>query len=81
MGSRRTHHDRVRRLAAAGVTDGELERLRSPIGMDLGGSTPEETAVAILAEIIAVRTASSGRPLRDADGPIHQPRPHRAPVV
>ncbi|GAB6903627.1 XdhC family protein [Kineosporia succinea] len=60
MGSRRTHDDRLRRLREAGVGERELERLSSPIGLDLGDRTPEETAVAIAAEIIAV---SSGVPV------------------
>ncbi|WP_292831585.1 XdhC family protein, partial [Microbacterium sp.] len=55
MGSRRTHEDRRRRLIQAGVPPTGLERLRSPIGLDLGGRTPEETALSILAEIIADR--------------------------
>ncbi|MER5881018.1 XdhC/CoxI family protein [Streptomyces sp. NPDC001910] len=73
MGSRRTHEDRVRLLREAGVSAAELERLRSPIGLDLGGRTPEETAVSIGAEIVAVRRAGSGVPLRELDGAIHRP--------
>ncbi|MFD6491287.1 XdhC family protein [Streptomyces sp. NPDC060188] len=72
MGSRRTHDDRVRLLREAGVTTAELARLRSPIGLDLGGRTPEETAVSIGAEIVAVRRAGSGVPLRELDGAIHR---------
>jgi xanthine dehydrogenase accessory factor len=72
MGSRRTHDDRTKRLIDAGVTSDELERLRSPIGIDLGGRTPEETAVSIVAEIIALRTGRIVPALRDADGPIHR---------
>jgi xanthine dehydrogenase accessory factor len=71
MGSRRTHEDRVRRLREAGVDDAGLARIRAPIGLDLGARTPEETAVAICAEIIAVRTGRAGAPLRDTTGPIH----------
>jgi xanthine dehydrogenase accessory factor len=71
MGSRRTHADRLRRLRAAGATEGELARLRSPIGLDLGARTPEETAVSITAEIIQSRSGGSGRPLRDTHGHIH----------
>lgn len=71
MGSRRTHEDRVRRLREAGVDDAGLARVRAPIGLDLGARTPEETAVAICAEIIAVRTGRAGAPLRDTSGPIH----------
>ena len=71
MGSRRTHEDRLGRLRAAGVADAALARLRSPIGLDLGARTPEETAVAICAEIIAIRSGRSGRPLSETTGPIH----------
>lgn len=71
MGSRRTHDDRVARLRAAGVTDAALARLRSPIGLALGGRTPEETALSILAEIVLVRSGGSGGPLRETRGPIH----------
>ena len=73
MGSRTTHDHRLERLAEAGVTDpADLARLRSPIGLDLGARTPEETAISICAEIIADRTGAQARPLRDGDGPIHQ---------
>ncbi|WP_033345044.1 XdhC family protein [Catenuloplanes japonicus] len=68
MGSRRTHDDRLRRLADTGVDPG---RLASPIGLDLGGSTPQETAVSIAAEIIALARGGTGRRLRDVAGPIH----------
>lgn len=71
MGSRRSHLDRVARLRAAGVTDAELARLSAPIGLDLGAQTPEETAVSILAEIIALRRGGSGRRLGGLTGPIH----------
>ena len=73
MGSRRTHHDRLRRLREAGVPDHLLARLRSPIGLDLGGRTAEETAVSIAAEIVQLRWGSSGRPLTTTDGDIHAP--------
>lgn len=71
MGSRRTHEDRMRRLREIGMTDAELARLASPVGLDLGARTPEETAVSIAAEIIALRWGGSGRRLVDLDGPIH----------
>lgn len=71
MGSRRTHHDRVDRLRGAGVTDAEIARMSSPIGLDLGGRTPEETAVSIAAEIVAKRWGGAGRPLTETDGRIH----------
>ena len=72
MGSRRTHADRVVRLRDEGVTDEQLARLMAPIGLDLGGRTPEETAIAICAEIIALRTGRAAPSLRDRDGPIHR---------
>jgi len=71
MGSRTTHAKRVERLRDVGVTDEELARLMSPIGLDLGARTPEETAISICAEIIARRTGRAAPSLRDADGPIH----------
>jgi xanthine dehydrogenase accessory factor len=71
MGSRRTHQDRVQRLRDAGVDEDGLARIRAPIGLDLGARTPEETAVAICGEIIALRTGRAGAPLRDTTGPIH----------
>ncbi|MDX3518304.1 XdhC/CoxI family protein [Streptomyces scabiei] len=71
MGSRRTHLDRNERLRQAGVTERELARLRSPIGLDLGARTPEETALSIAAEIVAARRGGSGVPLTGAHTPIH----------
>ncbi|MGX9788272.1 XdhC family protein [Mycobacterium sp. MMS18-G62] len=71
MGSRRTHDDRMKRLQEAGLTDAELSRLASPIGLDLGARTPEETAVSIAAEIIARRWGGGGRPLTEVNGRIH----------
>ena len=71
MGSRATHNDRIGRLRGAGPTDTDLARLASPIGLDLGARTPEETAVSIAAEIIARRWGGGGRPLADLDGRIH----------
>jgi xanthine dehydrogenase accessory factor len=73
MGSRRTHEDRLARLRERGLTEEELARLRSPIGLDLGGRTPEETAVSIAAEIIAERWGGTGRPLSQTEGQIHRP--------
>ncbi|GAA0332504.1 XdhC family protein [Streptomyces turgidiscabies] len=74
MGSRRTHEDRDRRLREAGLTDAELTRLHSPIGLDLGARTPEETALSIAAEIIAARHGGTGLPLSDSYTPIHHDR-------
>jgi xanthine dehydrogenase accessory factor len=71
MGSRRTHDDRMDRLRDTGVTNAELSRLASPIGLDLGARTPEETAVSIAAEIIARRWGGGGRPLTEVHGRIH----------
>ena len=63
VGSRKTQADRRERLLAAGVTSAELARLRGPIGLDLGGRAPAETALAILAEVVAERHGGSGRPM------------------
>jgi xanthine dehydrogenase accessory factor len=71
MGSRRTHAERVERLREEGLTDEQLERIMAPIGLDLGGRTPEETAISICAEIIARRTGRGVPSLRDAQGSIH----------
>jgi xanthine dehydrogenase accessory factor len=78
MGSRRTHEDRLSRLREVGLTEEELTRLRSPIGLDLGARTPEETAVAIAAEVVAGRWGGSGRPLGETSGTIHGSTPHPA---
>lgn len=75
MGSRRTHENRLERLREAGVSDGELKRLHSPIGLDLGARTPEETAISIAAEIVQARWGGTGRHLTDTDGPIHPGAP------
>ncbi|MFP4636740.1 MAG: XdhC family protein, partial [Nitriliruptoraceae bacterium] len=72
MGSRRTHDDRRQRLLETGLDAADLERLRAPIGLDLGARTPQETAVSIAAELVMLRHEASGRPLRDLDGPIHR---------
>ncbi|MGH3519523.1 MAG: XdhC family protein [Haloechinothrix sp.] len=71
MGSRRTHADRLDRLREIGVTEDDLGRLSSPVGLDLGARTPEETAVSIAAELIATRTTGTGRRLTELTGPIH----------
>ncbi len=71
MGSRRTHEDRLDRLRAAGLTEAELARFSSPIGLDLGARTPEETAVSIAAEIVALQWGGSGERLAETQGRIH----------
>jgi xanthine dehydrogenase accessory factor len=79
MGSRRTHDDRMTRLRAAGLTEDELSRLYSPIGLDLGARTPEETAISIAAEIVGARWGGTGARLRDTTGSVHAHR--RSPAV
>ncbi|MFC7963825.1 XdhC family protein [Streptomyces cinereoruber] len=79
MGSRRTHVDRNERLREVGVTEIELARLRSPIGLDLGARTPEETALSIGAEIVANRRGGTGASLTGAHTPIHHDGP-RGPL-
>jgi len=71
MGSRRTHDDRLARLREVGLSSDELSRLRSPIGLDLGARTPEETAVSIAAELIQLRWGGTGHPLTATEGRIH----------
>ncbi|MCZ2525467.1 XdhC family protein [Streptomyces sp. HB2AG] len=84
MGSRRTHDQRLERLRAAGLTGTELARLHSPIGLDLGALTPEETALSVAAEIVARRRGGTGLPLSRTTGPLHHdpppPVPESAPV-
>jgi xanthine dehydrogenase accessory factor len=77
MGSRRTHEDRLARLREAGVGEDHLARLSSPIGLDLGARTPEETAVSIAAEIVALQWGGGGQRLQETGGPIHH---HGEPV-
>lgn len=71
MGSRKTHDNRTQRLVEAGVTPEQFERIMSPIGLDIGARTPEETAVSICAEIIALRTGRAAPSLKDGEGSIH----------
>lgn len=75
MGSRRTHRDRLTRLRTAGLSESDLSQLHSPIGLDLGGHTAEETAVAVAAEIVALRHGGTGRELRTIDTAIHRTGP------
>jgi xanthine dehydrogenase accessory factor len=79
MGSRRTHDDRRKRLIDAGLSGDELSRLRSPVGLDLGARTPEEVAVSVAAEIVALRWGGSGAPLTATGGAIH-PGPVATPA-
>lgn len=71
MGSRRTHEDRLQRLRSVGLSDAELAKLRSPIGLDLNASSPEDTAISILAEVVRTKNGGTGQPLTDLSGPIH----------
>ena len=75
MGSRQTNDVRRKRLELLGVTTDQLERLMAPIGIDIGARSPEETAISICAEIIALRSNTSVTSLRDGTGPIHRRTP------
>ncbi|MGH4004709.1 MAG: XdhC family protein, partial [Pseudonocardiaceae bacterium] len=70
LGSRHTQGARRTRLQAAGVTEAELARLHGPVGLDLGAATPAQTAVSVVAEVLAVRRGRSGGPLATATGRI-----------
>lgn len=72
MGARSTVARRAMLLRQAGVGEADLRRLHSPLGLDLGGASPEETALSVVAEIVAARRGGSGRPLRDTAGPLHR---------
>jgi xanthine dehydrogenase accessory factor len=74
MGSRRTNDERTAQLRAAGVSDADLARIAAPIGLDIGARTPEETAISIAAELVALRWGGSGQRLVETEGPIHHPR-------
>ena len=71
LGSRRTHADRLTRLRAAGAGEDDLARISSPCGLDIGARTPAETAIAVLAEILALRAGRAGGRLIEGSGPIH----------
>jgi xanthine dehydrogenase accessory factor len=75
MGSRRTHANRITELRRSGIADADLARISAPVGLDLGARTPEETAVAIAAEIIALREGRRGGRLTESDLPVHNARP------
>lgn len=75
MGSRRTHDDRLERLREAGVGEDQIAKLSSPIGLNLGARTPEETAVSIAAEIIGLQWGGDGQRLAEMGGRIHQDAP------
>jgi len=74
MGSRRTHANRIAELRRAGITDAELARISAPIGLDIGARTPEETAISIAAEIVALREQRRGGRLSDGSLPVHNDR-------
>ena len=71
LGSRRTQERRLQRLRDAGLDEPSTARIHAPCGLDIGARTPVETAVSILAEVIAVRTGRRAESLRDTTGPIH----------
>ena len=81
MGSRRTHETRIAQLRAAGVDEVALGRLRSPIGLDLGGRTAEETAVSIAAELVQSRWGGTGQPLRELETAVHWSVPDGVTLV
>lgn len=74
IGSRKTNVARFERLRRRGLTDAQLARLRAPIGLDIGAETPEEIALAVLAEVVAVKYERSGGALARGGGPVHVPR-------
>ena len=74
MGSRRTHANRIEELRRAGVSDADLARISAPIGLDIGARTPEETAISIAAEIVALRERRHGGRLAEGSLPVHNDR-------
>jgi xanthine dehydrogenase accessory factor len=81
MGSRRTHANRVEALRAEGFDDAALARLSAPVGLDIGARTPEETAISIAAEIIALRSGRAGGRLREGHLPVHAALPPATAVA
>jgi xanthine dehydrogenase accessory factor len=71
LGSRRTHRERVERLRERGVEEAQIERISAPCGLDIGARTPAETAISILAEVIAKRSGRAAEPLTETSGSIH----------
>jgi xanthine dehydrogenase accessory factor len=71
MGSRRTHEKRKANLREVGITDEQMERVHAPLGLDLGARTPEETAISIMAQVVALRSGHAGGHLDEASGRIH----------
>ncbi|GGK47534.1 XdhC family protein [Nocardia camponoti] len=71
LGSRRATEDRTTRLIETGCTATDLAKIHSPLGLDIGAHTPEETAISILAQILATRSTRPGTPLSTGTGPIH----------
>jgi xanthine dehydrogenase accessory factor len=74
MGSRRTHANRLDALRAAGIGEDDIVRISAPVGLDIGARTPEETAISIAAEIVAMREGRSGGRLSEGSLPVHVPR-------
>jgi xanthine dehydrogenase accessory factor len=75
MGSRRTHANRIAALREAGVSEADIARISAPVGLDIGARTPEETAISIVAEIIALRERRAGGRLSEGNLPVHNSRP------